>query len=62
MDSLTMGVLSVFAVGLIVYDVWTVLKRGSSTTISVQLYEFSKNYPMVPFLIGFVMGHIFWTQ
>ena len=62
MDNLTLGVIALFVIGLIIYDVWTVLKRGSETTISVQLYEFSKKYPMVAFLIGFVMGHIFWAQ
>lgn len=60
MDSLTLSVVSLAILFLLIYDVWTVLKRGSNTTISVQVYSFSKEYPMVPFLIGFVFGHIFW--
>ena len=46
----------------VLYDVWTGLKRGAQTTISVQSYNLAVQYPIFPFLIGVVMGHLFWTQ
>ena len=59
-DSLTLSILGIIISILIIYDLFTVLERGSETTISVQLFEFSKKYPIVPFVLGIVFGHIFW--
>lgn len=59
-DSITMGLIIFVVALLVVYDVWTIIKRGSDTTISVQLFEYSKRYPIIAFLLGVVFGHIFW--
>lgn len=56
------ALISVFGViiFLICFDIYLVLKKGNEETISVQLSRFSSKYPIVAFLIGLVMGHIFW--
>lgn len=59
-DNYTLGLIGLVAFILIAYDIWTYLKRGSDTTISVQMFELSKKYPIVAFLLGIVFGHIFW--
>lgn len=48
--------------GLVAYDLWTGLKNGSQTTISVQMYALSCRYPIIPFVFGVIAGHLWWTQ
>lgn len=59
-DNYTLGLIGLVSFVLIAYDIWTYIKRGSDTTISVQMFELSKKYPIVAFLLGIVFGHIFW--
>lgn len=40
------------------YDLWVVIKKGRSETICAKLYENGKNYPVIPFALGYLMGHI----
>lgn len=46
----------------IAYDIWVGVKNGAAETISVVSYEFAKKYPIFPFIVGVVLGHIFWAQ
>lgn len=55
----TLVVLVVTAIVLIAYDIWTVVKKGASTTISWQIYSVSLKYPIIPFAFGLLMGHLF---
>lgn len=47
---------------IIVYDVWTLLKRGYKTTISWNLYQLAIKVPIVGVAIGVVVGHLFWPN
>lgn len=59
---MTLAVVASVAVALIGYDVFIAVKVGQQATISKQLYQFSRDYPVVPFTVGFIFGHIFWVQ
>lgn len=47
---------------LIIYDTWTLLRRGYETTISSQLYTAALAQPVIPLAIGIVIGHLFWPN
>lgn len=55
-----------YVIGLIVlailgYDVYAYLEGGQDATISsVIITDWALNYPAFTFLVGFVMGHLFW--
>lgn len=50
-------------VAIAIYDVWVIAAAGNNdASISAQLIEWSYNYPLFPFAIGIVCGHIFWGK
>ena len=44
------------------YDAYAVARWGHSGTISAVLLKYAYKYPVVPFLIGLIMGHLFWPN
>lgn len=56
----------VFFVGLAMVDVIIIWRKGIKASISATLIRRSYKYPMIPFLIGmivgFVCGHLFWRM
>lgn len=60
--NLTGEFLVLSAIVVIAFDVWTMVKRGADTTVSWTLYSVAQKYPVVPFAIGMLMGHLFWVQ
>lgn len=59
-------VLLVAALVLIVYDIWLLGSGGSAATISWQTYLAAAKEPIIPLLLGLVigllLGHIFWLN
>ena len=53
-------IILVITVIAIVVDI--ILVVTDHTTISRQMLEWSGKYPVVPFGVGFLMGHLFWSQ
>jgi hypothetical protein len=50
-----------FIAGILVYDIYAYIKGGQSATVSyLVITDWSKNYSAFNFLVGFVMGHLFW--
>lgn len=47
---------------VLVYDIAAAVFGGTGTTISHEIIVFSHDYPIVPFLVGVVMGHLFWRM
>lgn len=45
---------------IFVYDVIAIMVDGTEGSISHLLIVWSYNYPVFTFLVGFVMGHLFW--
>jgi hypothetical protein len=51
---------------LIVYDIWVGITSGTESTISWHLWQASREHPIIPALMGFVVGllfgHFFWQM
>ena len=43
-----------------IYDVYAIVTGGTENSISHLLIVSSYKYPILPFLIGVVCGHLFW--
>ena len=61
-----MNITIIFMTGLIaaiaVFDVWVIANKGKQESISAHLIRLSHKHPSIPFLIGFVAGHIWWRM
>lgn len=56
--------LSQFFIALIavlaVIDIWVAARYSPEATLSVQLYEWASRYPIIAFMLGVLVGHVFW--
>lgn len=59
---MTIFVIVALVVLALVYDLIAFLRGGFQNTISWAMYELGKSYPIIPFLLGVVAGHFFWSQ
>lgn len=54
-------ILSVVSVVIaIIYDLFAWYYWGVEKTITVTVQKYSKKWPLLPFLIGMLIGHWFW--
>lgn len=44
---------------LAVYDVWAT-HSSKAPTLSHELYNLAVRFPVIPFVLGFLLGHVFW--
>lgn len=51
----------VLCIGLLVYETVAILNSQNGDTISEIFWSLSIN-PMVPFMAGFLCGHLFWPK
>ena len=42
------------------WDFYVLYQGQQQATFSVVIYESSKKWPVIPFVLGFLCGHIFW--
>lgn len=47
---------------IIIYDVWVAVAGGTGTTVSHELITWAYRYPILPFALGVVFGHLFWRM
>ena len=52
--------LIVLAVGI--WDVYVTAKGQQGETVSVVIHQWSLTYPVLPLLLGLVLGHVFWPN
>jgi len=45
---------------LIGWDVFAILEGGKEASISSVIITYSYDYPIIPFMFGFLCGHFFW--
>lgn len=57
---LTQMIMVTTVVLLVLYDVVARVFGGNDATISYQLMEASKKWPIIPAAIGLLVGHWFW--
>lgn len=55
------------AVGLIVWlavvglgDIWLGRRYGYAATVSAVIQDWARQWPVLPLLIGLLLGHLFW--
>lgn len=48
------------AIIIAVWDVFVIIKGGVEASISQTFITWSYNHPSMTFLMGFLMGHLFW--
>ncbi len=58
LSKLTIFVFCALLFVLLSFDVWTMTVRGYETTVSWTLYMVSKDWPCIPFVFGFLAGHV----
>ena len=59
---LTQIVLVCVVLLLLAYDAAALVLGGVQATISRVILEWSRKYPIIPFLCGVLCGHLFWPQ
>lgn len=47
---------------LLVYEAWTLVNSEAKDTISERTWRASAKRPLVPFLLGALMGHLIWQS
>jgi len=45
-----------------IFDFWVIAEHGKQASISAVIIRWSYDYPSIPFLLGFVCGHLFWRM
>lgn len=58
----TILILCLNAALLIGWDVFAVRRGGVEATISRVLYDAATTYPILPLLVGILLGHLFASQ
>jgi tellurite resistance protein TehA-like permease len=56
----TWGIL-IALIGLLGLEAWTLLNKEDNDTISEVIQNKSRDWLMIPFGFGFLMGHWFWN-
>ncbi len=59
---LTIVVMICAVVVLGLYDIYAAAYGGGEGTISVVIWDYAQDYPMIPFVMGVLMGHFFWQN
>lgn len=60
--NLTLIFILALIVSVAVFDVVIIFKKGKQESISAHIIRASKKYPSIPFLLGFLCGHLFWSM
>jgi hypothetical protein len=60
--NLTVAFIIFLVVIIAIFDVYIIAKKGKQESISAHIIRMSHQYPSIPFLIGFVAGHLFWRM
>lgn len=60
--NITLSFIGIVVVAIAVFDVWIIAKKGKQESISAHIIRLSHQYPSIPFLVGFVAGHLFWSM
>lgn len=50
----------VFVIGI--FDIYIIFKKGKTASISAYLIRSARKFPSIPFLLGFLAGHLFWRM
>ena len=57
---ITRMLIALIVLVIAVWDFYVIYQGHQEATFSVVIYESSKRWPVIPFVLGFLCGHIFW--
>lgn len=57
---LTYWFIGIAVVVIAFFDAYVIIEGGPESSISHVLIELSYKYPVITFMMGFIMGHLFW--
>jgi hypothetical protein len=60
--SLTIKFMITVAAIAILFDIYIMIKKGKSASISAYVIRGAKDYPLVAYAFWFLMGHLFWSM
>jgi hypothetical protein len=60
--NLTVLFITVVFIAVAVFDVYIIAKKGKKESISAHIIRASHAHPLLPFLLGIVCGHLFWSM
>jgi hypothetical protein len=60
--TIVMWILIALTMILVIYDAWACADKAKRDTISKIVTKSSEKYLVIPFLLGLLMGHFFWSQ
>lgn len=56
---LSIGLIAV-CLGIAVWDIYAAYQVGWQHTVSATMQRWSMTWPVLPFILGIIAGHIFW--
>ena len=62
MGQLTDRILIVAVIAFSLYDLAAMGTTGTEATISRRVLHWSQQFPLIPFAVGVLIGHLFCTQ
>lgn len=60
--TITVWFIVLLVVAVAVFDFYIIFKQGKYYSISAYIIRWSHKYPSIPFLLGFLCGHLFWSM
>jgi len=58
----TMIFVGVLVLAILIFDVFVLYKGGTEASISHLLIVWAYKYPIMPFFVGIICGHLFWRM
>lgn len=55
-------IMIVLAIAIIVWDIIVNYADMEQYTVSAELFRLSATYPIIPFALGVLAGHVFWPN
>lgn len=46
---------------VVAFDLWAWHAYGRDGTLSAALHRLGQHWPLIPFLVGLLVGHLFWS-
>lgn len=62
MNGTTVAFIVTMVALIAIFDVLQLVRKGSQATISHVLYTAAQRWPIIPFTLGVVVGHLFWLN
>ena len=52
----------ILVASVVLFDIFIIAKMGSQESISAYIIRWAHEYPSIPFLTGYLAGHLFWRM